>query len=484
MLQNVLTTKQLQLTEAQKLNVKHQIQAELYRRSFYEFFIAATKILYPAVDWDYNWHFEYLCNVLQFETERIINKQKKTKDIIINLPFRSGKSILISQLFPVWCWIKDASLTIMQISHSELLAVKHSHSSKMLLESEWFKNLYPDIILRQDTQAKNNYMTSAGGKRISFGINSSIIGEGCNIQILDDLNNPNDGKDVTQKINETYSDTLYSRLNQPDIDIRIILQQRVDGNDICGFLLNKNPDKYKHICIPAKIYHNISPPELSKYYIDGLFWSNRFTDLVLDDYQDTLGSRAFAGQLMQTPAIDADSIIKRDWITLTLAIAEHNKIKRDYFLDSAYGEIKSDNNALLECYTYANDLYITKVWINKFNFPELIKFIVNTIKPTQQSKFYIEGKASGKSIKQQLKASTTFNIIELNPKDSKLTRLNAIAPTVESKRIYIYEDAWNKSFLDEITNNYPINDDQRDVFTYAVDTLLIKNNHYGQYITN
>lgn len=401
---------------------------------------------------------------------------------MINLPFRSGKSILISQLFPVWIWVKDASLTVMQISHSELLAVKHSHLSKMLLESEWFKHRFPNIQLRQDTNAKNNYMTNSGGKRISFGINGSIIGEGCNIQILDDLNNPSDGKDVTQKINDIYSDTLYSRLNNPQIDLRIILQQRIDGNDICGYLLNKAPDKYFHICLPARKYDNVNPPELLKYYTNDLFWEDRFSNKVLDDYRDTLGSRAFSGQLMQTPATSSDSIIKPDWIIKTPYRVEHQSITRHYFLDSAYGEKNSDYNALLECYVTNKQLYITNVWRNKYDFPDLVKFIQETLVTTNQSKLYIEGKASGKSIIQQLKASTNFNIVELKPTDSKIVRLNAIAPTVEGQRVNIYDGSWNRDFIDEITNNYPINDDMRDVFTYAVDTLLIKNAKKGNYV--
>lgn len=471
----------MQLTIEQKELLKLKIKAELYKKSFYEFFKASSKILYPSVDWDYNWHFKYICDILQKETDRIVNKQKKDKDLIINLPFRSGKSILISQIYPVWAWIVDPSLILMQISHSEILAVKHSHFSKMLLESNWFKSLYPEFKLRIDTQAKNNYMTNKGGKRISFGINSSIIGEGCNVQILDDLNNPNDGKEVTQKINETYTDTLYSRLNNPQIDLRIILQQRVDGNDICGYLLNKNPDKYNHICIPARVYKNINPSELEAYYINGLFWPERFNDSVLSDFQTTLGSRAFSGQLMQTPAIESDSTIKPEWLIPTLYKLEHSKLVKHYFLDSAYGGSNADFNALLECYTYSNNLYITNVWRNKFEFPELIKFIKDTIISNNQTKLYIEGKASGKSIIQQLKASTSLNIVELQVKDSKLVRLTSIAPTVEAGRVFIYDGSWNKDFIDEITNDYGINDDMRDVFVYAVETLLIKNSNKGIY---
>jgi predicted phage terminase large subunit-like protein len=97
------------------------------------------------------------------------------------------------------------------------------------------------------------------------------------------------------------------------------------------------------------------------------------------------------------------------------------------------------------------------------------------------NKIYIEGKASGKSVKQQLKASTNFNIIELNPNKDKITRLKAIAPTVEGQRIFIINGFWNKEFIDQVTTNYPSNDDMRDCLTYAVETLLINSFNKGTY---
>ncbi len=133
------------LSEAQKQQLRKEVEAEIYTRSLYEFFVAASKILYPQVEWQYPPFYRYICDLLQEAVERNIGKEEKTHDYIFNLPFRAGKSILLSQIFPVWCWIKQPSLAIMQVSHSETLAIKHSHASKMLIESEWF--LSPFVLI-------------------------------------------------------------------------------------------------------------------------------------------------------------------------------------------------------------------------------------------------------------------------------------------------------------------------------------------------
>jgi len=471
----------LKLTESEKQILRHQIEAEIYRRSLYDFFVASTKVLYPQVEWDYNFHFKYICDILQEEVERIQRREEKTGDLILNLPFRSGKSILLSQIFPVWIWLVDSTSNVMQVSHSETLAVKHSHASKMLIESEWFKQRFPEIELRVDTHAKANYMTTTGGKRISFGINSGIIGEGCSYQIIDDINNPSDSQAVTAKINETYSDTLYSRLNNSMIDIRIILQQRVAENDICGYLLNKNPLKYKHICMPAKLSTKVSPPEIIRYYQDGLFWKTRFSEKALLDYQQTLGSRAFSGQLMQLPQSEQGTIIKRNWFPIISpedfkVLIKNSVPEYHLFIDSAYTKSTSnDATAIILVTKIGNSLYCLKAWKHWLEFPELITEIKALQKQYGVRMIYIESKASGLSIMQQLRRDG-FNVTDLRPKDKdKISRANGCTPAMESQRFILIADSSNEMVLQDLSA-FPFGaDDIVDVVVYSIDTLLIKN---------
>lgn len=475
------------LNEQEKVQLRLEIEKEIYTRSLYEFFVAASKVLYPQVEWDYPPFYKYICDLLQAEVERIINKEEKTKDYIFNLPFRAGKSILLSQIFPVWCWIKEPSLAIMQVSHSETLAIKHSHASKMLIESEWFLKRFPALSLRVDTHAKANYMNQSGGKRISFGINSGIIGEGANIQIIDDINNPQDSQTVTQGINEVYTDTLYSRLNNPAIDLRIILQQRISQIDICQYLLDTNPQKYFHVCLPVKVANNINPPEAIEFYKNGLLWKERFSEKVILDFQSTLGSRAFAGQLMQKPVSEQGNIIKRKWIkSITLdewdKLTEKQEVIWNLYVDTAYTKKSNENDAsaaVLAC-EFQNNVYVKKAWKWWLEFPELIKELKTVKQQYNVRMIYIESKASGLSVKQQLQRDG-FDVADLTPKDKdKITRANAIAPKVEGGHLWFIFDTWNEMVMQEITS-FPFgHDDIMDCVVYSIDNLLNKSTfNYG-----
>jgi predicted phage terminase large subunit-like protein len=366
----------------------------------------------------------------------------------------------------------------MQISHSELLAVKHSHLSKILIESEWFKARFKGLELRTDTHAKANYMNNMGGKRTSFGVQSGIIGEGADIQIVDDINNPKDSQLVTQNINEIYTDTLYSRLNNPGIGLRIILQQRVAQNDICGYLMDTNPNKYTHICLPVRISTNVSPLECLMYYHNGLLWGERFSEKVIQDFQSTLGSRAFAGQLMQMPLSEEGGILKRTWIK-KITHDEFNKLigsnKPEWhaFVDTAYGSKQvNDASAIVIACKHDNKMYITQVYNLREEFPTLIKTLKSVLKQYNLRIIYIENKASGLSIMQQLR-NDGFNVAELKPGDrDKVTRANAISPIVEGGRVSIIDGNWNEMFLSQVASFPYSKDDMVDAFCYAVDKLL------------
>lgn len=464
------------LNERQLLLV---LETELYKRNFYEFFKAATKVLYPSVAWDYNWHFKYIAELLQNETERIIYKQPKDKDYVVNLPFRSGKSILISILYPVWVWIKNPTLSIITVSATDALAVKFSHQSKILIDSEWFQSHFGHIFqIRQDTHAKGNYMNDKGGRRESFGINSGIIGSGADIMLLDDIQSPDNVTPLGLKNTiESYTDVLYSRLNNPDISIRIILQQRVHENDISGYLMRTNPQKYFHICIPAILTPDLSPTGLALNYQDKLFWKSRFSQKVMDDFKSTMRPAPYAGQLLQRPVPEEGDLIKRAWFSFKkLSDVLPLNLQWNLVLDTATSDKTSnDPTGFLLVARYGNFLIIRKAARKWLQFHDLLTEIKEYKKVYNFHKCYVEEKSSGIQIVQEIRRATNWNVIAVNPKSKdKVQRVMAIQPVLESKRVILVEDdAWNEMFLSECASfPFAVHDDLVDCLSYSVTEFL------------
>ena len=459
-----------------KQELKYALNKTLCEMSFYEFFKQAWHIVEPAIELSSNWHHKYICDALQEEAERIIAKKPKTKDIIINVPFRSTKSLIVTVMFPVWSWIKDPKLRFITSSYSANLSIELATKSRDIIFSEWFKSRWGTIFhIKKDQNLKERYENNHMGMRRATSVGGTVTGQGGDFLIVDDPLSPQMANSATERenANEWYRTTFYSRLNSPKIGVRIIIMQRVHEDDLSGFLLDRETRlNYNHICIPATIDGEVKPKKLENFYDEnGLFWDERFGQDVLDDYKKALGSYGYAGQLMQTPTPLDSGMIRQEWFKI-------DRYREDgvvnFVIDPAYtANQKNDPSALL-AYIYKDNKWQIIDCTNVYKeFPDLVKFIPQWVTKngyTNKSRIFVEPKASGKSIVQTLIRETGLNVREDKPptKD-KVARVADISATLESGRVGLLQGIWNNEFLDQLTK-FPSakHDDMVDCLVMAV----------------
>ncbi len=473
--------------------LEKELERIVYKQSYFEFYKVAFCQLHPGEEYDDNWHAKYICDLLQAEVERILRKEPRTTDLIINVPFRSSKSMICTVIFPVWAWTIDPSLKFINVSFSGSLAIEHSGRSLDLINTPWFQGLYGRTVqLKPNSQAKGHYETISTGVRKAVGTGGQITGSGCDIIIVDDPQDPQMATSEKERLNTKnfYDHTLFSRLNQPDIGIRIVVMQRLHEEDLTGHLMNKKtgrPEDHRHICIPGELDMEILQPQsLKEYYINDLFWPTRFNPGALKTYKKTLGSLQYAGQVGQRPAPKEGNLVKRAWFEImpaTLAKRDPVKCPIVFFLDTAYTEKQeNDPSAVLACYVFENRIYIMNIAEVYLIFPDLIKFVQTYVNINDYSRMgsmiWVEPKASGKSLVQSLRANSDLNIGEIeselvNGKD-KMGRLATVSPYVQSGRIVLVEGQWNEHFLTQVCS-FPnaAHDEFVDLLSYAVDQLLI-----------
>ena len=459
--------------------LKFALEKKLCEMSFYEFFKAAWIVVEPAVPLSTNWHHKYICDLLQEECERVIAQKPKTKDVIINVPFRSTKSLIVTVMFPVWAWIRSPKLRFITSSYSATLSIELATKSRDIIFSDWFKRRWGDVFhIKKDQNLKERYENNHVGMRRATSVGGTVTGQGGDFLIVDDPLSPQMASSATERdnANEWYRTTFYSRLNQPDIGVRIIIMQRVHEDDLTGFLLDRETRlKYKHICIPAKSGDdNIKPKKLEEFYNKdtGLFWEERFSQRTLDDYKSALGSYGYAGQLQQTPTPLDSGMIHKDWFKIDRYRVEDAVV--NFVIDPAYtANEKNDPSALL-AYTYKDNKWQVVDCINVYKeFPDLVKFIQQWVAKngyTNRSRIFVEPKASGKSIVQTLVRETGLNVKEDKPptKD-KVARVSDVSASLESGRVSLLNGEWNHKFLDQLTK-FPAakHDDMVDCLVMAV----------------
>lgn len=488
------------MVESQKTLERLEIELErtVYEESFYEFYKVAFCQLHPGQEYDENWHAVYICWRLQQETERIIRKEPRKKDLIINVPFRSSKSMIVTVIWTVWSWVKYAGMKFISTSYSGDLALEHSRRSRDLIDTVWFQRLWGDKVkIRSNVDAASHWETTDTGMRKAVGMGGQITGSGADIIIVDDPINPKKAASEVERQNaiDFYNHTLFSRLNQPDIGVRVIVMQRLHEQDLTGHLMDPKlgrPEEHEHICIPAEYDPvMVSPPELSKYYTNNLFWVSRFGVATLKAYLKALGSLQYAGQLNQRPVPPEGNLFKRVWFEIVDAesvVRDPTESPMEFILDTAYTEKQeNDPTGLLSCFKKGKDLYIVNFTEVYQEFPDLVKFIPAYVKLHDygfSSSISIEPKASGKSVVSQLKAQTDLNVYEIVSdmlKDDKLTRATAISPIAQAGRIKIIKGPWNDLFLSQLCS-FPkaSHDEAVDCLVYACDKLLpISDNVFG-----
>ncbi len=490
------------MIESELGKIEIALEREIYKRSFYEFYKAAFCQLHPGEEYDENWHAKYICDILQAEAERVHAKIPREKDIIINVPPRSSKSMIATVIWPVWCWAAlNTGFKFLRCSYSDTIATDLSRKSKDLILTNWFQRLYGSKIkLRGDLSGAGYFANIDRGFMYAFGLDGTVTGMGGDFIIADDPQNPKKAASEVERENAItrWNETVSNRLNQLEIGGRIIVMQRLHERDIPGSLLDKKdgkPDQINHICIPVEYDEKIvKPPELKQYYHGKFFWPTRFSDNVIKDERKK-GSLYFSGQFQQIPVPVEGNLFKRAWIE----IMEPEMVQRNanaspvmFFIDSAFTEDEQEGNdptGLLAAFRKDQFIYVinfSEVWME---FPKLLKYIKDYAVlhgATNHSAIYIEPKANGKSIAQQLRASTSLNVIEIDDewvRDDKVTRASGVSPIVEARRMKLIRGEWNESYLAYLTG-FPksLHDEAVDTTVYMLNRLLPTKEFFADWI--
>ena len=468
-----------------EIDVKKDVLAD----SYYEFFKWAFKILLPNETLEDNFHIKYICDLLQSEAERILRREEKLEDLIINIPPRASKSLLTSICFLPWVWIKNPYATFICVSFDDDLSNANSRASRDLIRNEEYQLMFGDKYkMRKDIDGVEMYQNSKGGFRLSKTTGANITGHKGLFLICDDIQNPKTAESEVKRKDTTtyYTGSLYNRLTPVNLGVRMLIMQRLHEEDATGYLIKKNAAAYKHICLPAEDSKDVKPIELRAYYRGGLLDPNRLSEKTLKDFKIMLGTRGYTGQYAQRPSPEEGGIIKKEWFDVVSPEILTRDIANEpihFFIDSAYTEkTTNDPTAILTCFKKNGIIYIVDVVQVWMEFPELIRFIGSYTKRYQlsnDSKIFIEPKASGTSIAQTLRSETSLNVVETKAPDTdKVIRANAASPKMESRRVKLVYGMYIEDYVNQLAA-FPnaAHDDMVDTTVNAIDTLLPANDN-------
>ena len=120
------------------MQIDRKLADTVYRRHFGAFVYAAFEALNPSQRLVPNWHIDAVCYCIQ----QMVTGQNR-KRLVLNLPPRSLKSLVVSVCLPAWLLGRDPGARIICASYSQDLAEKFSRDCRALLEHAALQTCFP-----------------------------------------------------------------------------------------------------------------------------------------------------------------------------------------------------------------------------------------------------------------------------------------------------------------------------------------------------
>lgn len=463
-----------------------QLMQSLCTESFEDFVKEFwSTIIAEKLQW--NWHMSVICDELQILAERVFAGLPRLYDLVINVSPGSSKSTIASIMFPAWCWARMPSFRYIGASYAHPLALDHSRKNRAVVKSELYKKCFPHIKIQEDQDTKGYFANTAGGQRYATGAMGAVQGMHGHIIGIDDPIDPNSSISEADmyRTNNWIKETLSGRKVDRSICPMVLIMQRLHQDDPTALFLQRK--RVKHICIPAEITDDVNPPELRKYYINGLMDPKRLPKDVLEETEAELGPYGYAGQFKQSPVPESGGMFN----TAKLKYAYPTKLKRVVrYWDKAgtAHKTKKGRGAWTVGFKMgiddANRIFFLDVVRVRMESYEREKLILETAAEDSVSVIIgleQEGGSGGKeSADSTLRRLLGYKVKIDVPKGDKETRADPLSVQVNAGNVYVVPSDWNDALIEEMKFfPYSSTKDQVDAASGAFALLAVPKKRVG-----
>jgi hypothetical protein len=163
-------------------------------------------------------------------------EQGQYQRVIINMPPRHMKSMMVSVFYVAWRLGRDPTAKFITISYGDDLAHDLSALTRTLMMSKKYRQIFPGTLL--DKKAVDYVRTTKGGYRYAASIGSDITGFGADEIIVDDPMQPDDAasEHVKERIRRWFDNSVERRFNNSAHEVLILVMHRLAPDDLSATL--------------------------------------------------------------------------------------------------------------------------------------------------------------------------------------------------------------------------------------------------------
>jgi len=452
---------------------RYPLFLELMRRDLASFIAQVFGTLEPSTPYQDNWHIHAIAHALR----RVALGE--TTRLIINVPPRMMKSIAVTLAFSAWVLGHDPTKRVITVTYAREFARKQALDFRTIVESGWFKATFPDFKIDTRRSRGMEIITTGQGFRYAGAMSGALLGRGGDLIIIDDPIKAVDAMSEVRRrgVNETYSNTLYTRLNQKRVGAIVIIMQRLHEDDLVGHVLDK--DDWQVLNIPAiatdEAVFRVGSRESDVYVrrTGELLHEAREGRAELDLIRRNIGSMEFAAQYQQNPAPMDGNVIQRQWLRYYEEAPEEFEYKIVSWDTASTIEDTSDWSVGTVWGANGQLFYLLDRVRIRHEVPALRELMVTLSSQHSVDATIVEDTELGRALVQDLRRSKRLNCILRKPKFDKIARLLAQSARFEAGQVLLPRAAsWVEDYTSEILA-FPRgrNDDQVDSTSLALSEL-------------
>jgi len=400
--------------------------------------------------------------------------------LMVVLPPRHGKSMLVSQYFPAWYLGTFPDRRIILTSYEADFAAQWGRRARDVLEK--FGSLFRERVRVDDTSSAADRWDLKGrpGGMATAGTGGPITGKGADVLIIDDpVKNAEEAASPTyrEKAWEWYESTAYTRL-EPRGAI-ILIMTRWHEEDLAGRLLQKmqqEGEKWTVINLPALAE---AGDPLGRAPGEAL-WPGRFPKEALEAKRTAIGPYFWASLYQGRPAPLEGNLFKRGWFRLVDDYPRGLRAVRRW--DLAASEGKGDWTSGLDLGVKDGIFYVldlqhvqesparVEALVRQTAILDLQKGLGTQVRMEQ------EPGSSGKNTVDHYARHVLlgFDFKGVRSTGAKLERARPVSAAAEAGNIRLLRGPWNGAFLDEVmTFPHGAHDDIVDALSGAFYDLTL-----------
>ncbi len=222
------------------------LQAELCRRSLWEFVQGAWHIHHPHIPLVESRPMRIICDHLEAVTAGQI------QNLLLNIQPGFAKSLIVSVYWPAWEMIRWPEFAYLCVGALKDVVLRDAVRMHQVIDSPWYRRaFFPSWEWSAEQDAKGYYTNTVGGGRMSRSVGMQITGLRGNRRIVDDPIDAGDAARDSARMEQTnhWLGAAFSNRKSSKTDPLVMIMQRLHEIDPSWWMLENESDVV-HVMVP------------------------------------------------------------------------------------------------------------------------------------------------------------------------------------------------------------------------------------------